>query len=57
MLPRGDSGTARPTESQEESTYEYPAPVDAVLSTYTLVVLPEYDRVIERAYGALKDGR
>ena len=57
MLPSGDSGTAMPTESQEESTYEYPAPVDAVLSTYTLVVLPEYDRVIERAYGALKDGR
>jgi SAM-dependent methyltransferase len=39
------------------ATYEYPAPVDGVLSTYTLVILPEYDRVIERACGALKDGR
>jgi demethylmenaquinone methyltransferase/2-methoxy-6-polyprenyl-1,4-benzoquinol methylase len=40
-------------------SYEYPAPVDGVLSTstYTLVVLPENDRVIERACGALKDGK
>jgi demethylmenaquinone methyltransferase/2-methoxy-6-polyprenyl-1,4-benzoquinol methylase len=38
-------------------SYEYPAPVDGVLSTYALVVLPEYDRVIERACGALKEGK
>jgi hypothetical protein len=33
------------------ATYEYPAPVGAALSTYThtLVILPEYDLVIERA--------
>jgi SAM-dependent methyltransferase len=39
------------------ATYEYPAPVDAVLSTYTLVILPGYDLVIERAFAALRDGR
>ena len=39
------------------ATYEYPARVDAVLSTYTLAICPGYDRVIESAYGALKEGR
>jgi demethylmenaquinone methyltransferase/2-methoxy-6-polyprenyl-1,4-benzoquinol methylase len=38
-------------------SYEYPGPVDAVLSTYTLVVVPEYDRVIEKAFRALKEGK
>ena len=41
----------------DAATYEFPAPVDGVLSTYTLVALPEYDRVIEKACGALKDGK
>jgi len=41
----------------EAVSYEYPAPVDGVLSTYTLVILPEHDRVIERACGALKQGK
>jgi demethylmenaquinone methyltransferase/2-methoxy-6-polyprenyl-1,4-benzoquinol methylase len=41
----------------DAATYEFPAPLDAVLSTYALVVLPEYDRVIERACRALKDGK
>ena len=41
----------------DAASYEFPAAVDAVLSTYTLVVLPEYDRVIERACRALKDGK
>jgi len=38
-------------------SYEYPGPVDAVLSTYTLVVVPDYDRVIEKAFRALKEGK
>lgn len=41
----------------DAASYEYPAPVDGVLSTYTLIVVPEYDRVIERACGALKEGK
>jgi ubiquinone/menaquinone biosynthesis C-methylase UbiE len=41
----------------DAGSYEFPSPVDAVLSTYTLVVVPEYDRVIERACRALKDGK
>ncbi|MHB1313501.1 MAG: methyltransferase domain-containing protein [Gemmatimonadaceae bacterium] len=38
------------------ATYQYPATVDGILSTYALTILPEYDRVIERACGALRDG-
>jgi demethylmenaquinone methyltransferase/2-methoxy-6-polyprenyl-1,4-benzoquinol methylase len=41
----------------DAAAYEYPAQVDAVLSTYTLVILPDYDRVIERACRALKEGK
>lgn len=41
----------------DAGSYEFPSPVDAVLSTYTLVVVPEYDRVIERAFRALRDGK
>lgn len=41
----------------DAAAYEYPAQVDAVLSTYTLVILPEYDRVIEKACRALKEGK
>lgn len=41
----------------DAANYEFPASIDGVLSTYTLVVLPEYDLVIERAYAALKPGK
>ena len=41
----------------DAATYGFPAAVDGVLSTYTLVVIPEYDRVIERACQALKEGK
>lgn len=37
--------------------YEFPSGLDAVLSTYTLVAVPEYDRVVEKALAALKDGK
>jgi ubiquinone/menaquinone biosynthesis C-methylase UbiE len=36
--------------------FEIPDRIDGVLSTYTLVLIPAYDRVIERAFGALKVG-
>jgi ubiquinone/menaquinone biosynthesis C-methylase UbiE len=63
MLARARARAARNGWSNVEfaqgdaATYEYAAPVDAVLSTYTLAALPEYDRVIERAYRALKSGK
>jgi len=41
----------------DAATYEFPGSVDGVLSTYALVVVPEYDRVIERACQALKEGK
>jgi SAM-dependent methyltransferase len=41
----------------DAASYEFPAAVDGVLSTYTLIVVPEYDFVIERACRALKDGK
>jgi demethylmenaquinone methyltransferase/2-methoxy-6-polyprenyl-1,4-benzoquinol methylase len=41
----------------DAASYEFPDAIDGVLSTYTLVVVPEYDRVIERAFHALKQGR
>ena len=41
----------------DAANYEFPASIDGVLSTYTLVVLPEYDCVIERACAALKHGK
>jgi demethylmenaquinone methyltransferase/2-methoxy-6-polyprenyl-1,4-benzoquinol methylase len=41
----------------DAAAYEFPAPVDGVLSTYTLVAVPEYDRVIQRACRALKEGK
>jgi ubiquinone/menaquinone biosynthesis C-methylase UbiE len=40
----------------DAAEFDFPAAVDGVLSTYTLVVVPEYDRVIERACHALKVG-
>ena len=63
MLARARKRAARHGWSNIElvqsdaASYEFPAPVDGVLSTYTLVVLPEYDRVIERACRALKEGK
>lgn len=63
MLARARKRAARHGWSNVElvhsdaASYEFPAPVDAVLSTYTLVVTPEYDDVIERACRALKDGK
>jgi len=41
----------------DAATYQFPAAVDGVLSSYTLVVVAEYDRVIERACEALKAGK
>lgn len=63
MLARAHKRAARHGWSNVElvqsdaASYEFPAAVDAVLSTYTLVVVPEFDRVIERACRALKDGK
>jgi ubiquinone/menaquinone biosynthesis C-methylase UbiE len=41
----------------EAASFEFPLRLDGVLSTYTLVVVPEYDRIIERACRALNDGK
>jgi demethylmenaquinone methyltransferase/2-methoxy-6-polyprenyl-1,4-benzoquinol methylase len=63
MLARARKRAARHGWSNVElvqsdaASYEFPASVDGVLSTYTLVILPEYDRVIERACRALKEGK
>ena len=37
--------------------YEFTGSVDGVLSTYALVVVPEYDRVLENAFRALRVGK
>ena len=63
MLARARKRAARHGWSNVElvqsdaASYEFPGAVDGVLSTYTLVILPEYDRVIERACRALKEGK
>ena len=41
----------------DAASYEFPDAIDGVLATYTLVVVPEYDLVIRRAFHALKPGR
>lgn len=41
---------------RDVAEYKFPAHIDAVLATYTLVTVPEYDRVIRRALTALKEG-
>jgi ubiquinone/menaquinone biosynthesis C-methylase UbiE len=41
----------------DAATYQFPAAVDRVLSSYALVVVAGYDRVIERACEALKEGK
>lgn len=63
MLARARKRIARHRWSNIElvqsdaASYTFPAPVDEVLFTYTLVIIPEYDRVIQRAFRALKDGK
>jgi demethylmenaquinone methyltransferase/2-methoxy-6-polyprenyl-1,4-benzoquinol methylase len=63
MLARARKRAARHGWSNVElvqsdaASYEFPAAVDGVLSTYTLVILAEYDDVIERACRALKEGK
>ncbi len=63
MLARARKRAARHGWSNVElvqsdaASYEFPAAVDGVLSTYTLVVVAEYDHVIERACRALKEGK
>lgn len=62
MLARSRKRAARHGWSNVElvrsdaAAYEFPDDVDGVLATYTLTVVPEYDRVIERAFRALKNG-
>jgi ubiquinone/menaquinone biosynthesis C-methylase UbiE len=41
----------------DASAFEFPRPVDGVVSTFALTLVPEYDRVIEKAAQALKKGR
>jgi demethylmenaquinone methyltransferase/2-methoxy-6-polyprenyl-1,4-benzoquinol methylase len=40
----------------DAASYDFPTDIDGVISTYTLMAIPEYDRVIERACQALKLG-
>jgi demethylmenaquinone methyltransferase/2-methoxy-6-polyprenyl-1,4-benzoquinol methylase len=63
MLDRARKRVARHGWSNVElvrgdaATYEFAMAVDGVLSTYTLVILPDYDLVLERACRALKEGK
>ena len=41
----------------DAASYAFPTRVDGILFTYSLVVIPEYDRVVERACEALKPGK
>lgn len=41
----------------DAASYEFRPPVDGILSTYALVLVPEYDRVIERGFTVLREGR
>lgn len=41
----------------DAASYDFPPALDAVLSTYTLIIFPEYDAIIERAFRALKQGK
>ena len=40
----------------DAAEYVFPANTDAVYSTFALTLVPEYQAVIERAWGALADG-
>lgn len=41
----------------DAASYAFPASVDGVLFTYSLVIIPEYDKVVKNACQALKDGK
>ena len=41
----------------DAATYVFPQSLDGVLSTYTLVLVSAYDRVIENAVHSLKEGK
>jgi demethylmenaquinone methyltransferase/2-methoxy-6-polyprenyl-1,4-benzoquinol methylase len=41
----------------DAASYAFPSGIDGVISTYTMVVIAEYDRVIERACRALTAGK
>lgn len=62
MLARARARAARHRWTNVEfvhcdvAEYKFPEHIDAVLATYTLVIVPQYDRVIGRAVTALKDG-
>ncbi len=63
MLARARRRTVRHGWSNVElvrtdaASYEFPAAVDGILSTYALVLVPEYDRVIETGCTALREGK
>src|SRR4030042_2493331 len=41
----------------DAATYELPERVDGVLSTFSLVIIPKFDQIIEKAYQALYEGK
>lgn len=41
----------------DASTYEFPAGVDGILSTFALTLVPEFDAVIEHGAAALGEGK
>lgn len=41
----------------DATKYAFPRDVDGVFSTFALTLVPEFDRVIERAAGALRPGK
>jgi len=41
----------------DAAAFEFPRPVDGVISTFALTLVPEYDRVIEHAAAALRPGK
>ena len=40
----------------DATAYEFPEQIDGALATYSLVAIPDYDRVVQAAFGALKEG-
>lgn len=41
----------------DAAAFEFPRPVDGVISTFALTLVPEYDRVIQNAAAALSNGK
>jgi len=41
----------------DAAAFEFPRPVEGVISTFALTLVPEYDRVIEHAAAALRSGK